>query len=311
MLRKILKWIGIGVGSLIGLLVIALATLFILGEMKWRREYSNYDIRVDAITIPTDEASIARGKHIATTHYCGSCHGENFAGDYLLNDPALIVLPAPNLTAGAGGVGTENTDDDWVRALRHGVGHDGRGMMGMPARIWNRMSDEDLGPLIAYLKTLPPVDNQLPERQIGPLGRVMLVLGELPPAEASVIDHEGARPAEPESGVTATYGAYLAHSTCSGCHGVDTLNGGTIRGVDGELEVALNLTPGGRLAQWSEEDFLAALRTGVAPDGHVLSDSMPWKYVGQMSDDELRAIWLYLQSLPPLEQNLERTDPPR
>lgn len=61
---------------------------------------------------------------------------------------------------------------------------------------------------------------------------------------------------------------------------------------------------------WSEEDFISTLRSGVTPSGHQLSDNMPWRYVGQMTDDELRAVWLYLQSLPALEQyeGDERTD---
>lgn len=63
-----------------------------------------------------------------------------------------------------------------------------------------------------------------------------------------------------------------------------------------------NLTPGSEVAFWSEEEFIATLRTGITPGGHQLNDFMPWKYFGQMTDDELRAVWLYLQSLPALEQ---------
>jgi hypothetical protein len=84
--------------------------------------------------------------------------------------------------------------------------------------------------------------------------------------------------------------------------------GGTTRTLDGELVTALNLTPGGELAGWTQADFITTLRTGVTPGGRVLSDEMPWTYVGQMTDDELEAIWLYLQSLPAREQGLERTD---
>ena len=63
-----------------------------------------------------------------------------------------------------------------------------------------------------------------------------------------------------------------------------------------------NLTPGSEVAFWSEEEFIATLRTGITPGGHQLNDFMPWKYFWQMTDDELRAVWLYLQSLPALEQ---------
>ena len=63
-----------------------------------------------------------------------------------------------------------------------------------------------------------------------------------------------------------------------------------------------NLTTGGEVAFWSEEEFIATMRTGVTPGGHQLNEYMPWKYFGQMTDDELKAVWLYLQSLPALEQ---------
>jgi len=66
--------------------------------------------------------------------------------------------------------------------------------------------------------------------------------------------------------------------------------------------VAPNLTMGGEMHAWSEADFITTLRTGVTPGGKQLKDVMPWKYFGQMTHDELKAVWLYLQSLPALEQ---------
>lgn len=63
-----------------------------------------------------------------------------------------------------------------------------------------------------------------------------------------------------------------------------------------------NLTPGGELAAWSEEDFFKTMRTGITPSGHQLDVEMPWMYYGRMTDEELRAMWLYLQSLPALAQ---------
>ena len=66
--------------------------------------------------------------------------------------------------------------------------------------------------------------------------------------------------------------------------------------------MALNLTRGGEVGFWSEELFLATMRTGVTPGGHKLIDFMPWKFFGQMTDEELSAVWMYLQSLPALPQ---------
>lgn len=300
---KVIKRVGIGAFVF---LLLALAVVIVASTFRWTRDYENLDVPIEAIAIPSDVAALSHGEHIATTHYCGYCHGDNLAGGFLVNEAALAVIPAPNLTAGAGGVGAANEDGDWVRAIRHGVGHDRRGLIGMPSRVWHQMSDEDLGALVAYLKTIPPVDNELPERRIGPLFRLMLALGQAPPPEPSLIDHDVPRSAPPEPGVTVEYGEYLATS-CTACHGVN-MAGGTTRTLDGELVTALNLTPGGELAGWTQADFISTLRTGVTPGGRHLSDEMPWTYVGQMTDDELQAIWLYLQSLPAREQSLERTD---
>jgi len=301
MIRKILKWIGIVLGSLIGLLVLALVVLYVIGTVKWNRLHGTYEVPVETISIPTDQASIARGEHIATIRICKDCHTETLSGQ-TESVPGLVTLSAPNLTSGAGGVGATNTDEDWVRAIRHGVGHDGRGLVLMPSAVWYYLSDEDLANLIAYLKSLPPVDNELLSTDLGPIGRVMLALGQLPPEiipNVTVIDHYAPRPVAPAPGVSVEYGEYLAH-ICATCHTAN-FNGQTIRG-GGKVYVALNLTPGGEMVGWSEEDFITTMRSGVTPSGHKLKDFMPWKYFRQMTDDELKAVWMYLQSLPALPQ---------
>jgi len=172
----------------------------------------------------------------------------------------------------------------------------------MPSRVFYYLSDEDLGALIAYLKSLPPVDNEMPPTDLGPLGRVMLPLGQLPDAlipNVTVIDHYAPRPVTLEPEVTVEYGEYLAN-TCTLCHGPN-LNGQTLR-EGPTVYVALNLTRGGEMVGWSEEQFITTMRTGVTPGGKQLIDFMPWKFFGQMTDDELKAVWMYLQSLPPLPQ---------
>jgi cytochrome c553 len=301
MIRKILKWIGIVLGSLIGLLVLAFIVLYVIGSVRWNKMHGEYEVPVETITIPTDQASIARGDHIATIRMCRHCHLDDLSGQ-AAGAPILVTLSVPNLTSGAGGVGATNTDEDWVGAIRHGVGHDARGLVLMPSSTWYYLSDEDLGALIAYLKSLPAVDNELPKTDLGPLGRVMLTLGQLPPEivpNAISIDHDGLRPLAPEPGVTVEYGEYLAR-TCALCHG-SSFNGQMIS-EGGPEYLAPNLTMGGEMRFWSEEDFMRTLRTGVTPNGNQLRSVMPWKYFGQMTDDELKAVWLYLQSLPALPQ---------
>lgn len=300
-MKKILIRIGKIVGIVFGVLVLAFVALYIIGSVKWSRMHGKYNVPVETLTIPTDEASIARGEHIATLHLCRICHTEALSGQ-AVSIPGLLTFGIPNLTSGVGGVGATNTDEDWVRAIRHGVGHDYRGLVMMPARTFYYLSDKDLSALIAYLKSLPPVDNELPPTDLGPLGRVMLALGQLPPdiiPNVTMIEHDAPRPVAPEPGVTVEYGEYLAY-TCALCHGPN-FNGQTVQ-IDGPPVLSTNLTPGSELRSWSEEDFIATLRTGVTPSGHQLKGEMPWKYLGQMTDDELKAVWLYLQSLPALGQ---------
>ena len=300
-MKRTLKLIGKIVAGLVGLLVLAFAVLYVIGTIKWNKLHGKYDVPVETIAIPTDRDSIARGEHVAAIHMCQHCHTDNLGGQ-TAGAPIMITLSVPNLTSGIGGVGATNTDADWVRAIRHGVGYDGRGLVLMPSAVWYYLSDKDLADLIAYLKSLPPVDKEMPPTDLGPIGRVMLTLGQLPPEiipNVVRIDHNALRPVAPQPGVSVEYGKYLA-LTCTLCHG-ENLNGQTVR-EGPNVYVALNLTQGGEMRAWSEKDFATALRTGVTPGGHKIIDFMPWKYFGQMNDDEMQAVWMYLQSLPALAQ---------
>jgi mono/diheme cytochrome c family protein len=108
----------------------------------------------------------------------------------------------------------------------------------------------------------------------------------------------------PERGVTVEYGEYLVNiNDCHICHGPN-LNGGPFPDPTITL-ISPNITPGGELGFWTEEQFIHTIQTGVTPSGHQLSDHMPWKDYRLFYDDEFKAIWLYLQSLPKLPQYTE------
>jgi len=296
MLKKVLKWIGIVLGGLIGLLVLAVLVLYIIGGAKVNKKY---EVPVETISIPTDAESIQRGEHLATIYICTSCHTESLSGELSFVLPGMVSIPSPNLTSGIGGIGRDYTDEDWVRAIRHGVGHDGRALFIMPSNSYYYLSNEDLRALIAYIKSLPPVDKELPGKRIEPIGRLMMALGMFPPLPVDQIDHTNPPPDGPEAGVTVAYGEYLSR-TCRECHG-ENLNGKPF-GPPGQEVPTPNLTPGGEPGSWSEQDFFNTLRTGVTPRGRQLREDMPWKYFGQMTDEELKALWMYLHSLPALEQ---------
>lgn len=296
-MRKVLKWIGIMLGGLVGLILLAVVAVFALSGLRINK---TYDIEIGTVSIPTDAASIESGQHVTTIRGCIDCHGENLGGEAFIEEPPLARLYATNLTSGKGGIGSTYTDADWERAIRHGVGPDGKPLIFMPAQEFYYLSDADLGEIIAYVKSIPPADNELPANTVGLLGRVLLLTGQIELLPVEVIDHTGPRPSAPEPGVTVEYGEYLAVG-CIGCHGQD-FSGGPITGAPPDWPAPPNLTPGGGLAGWSEEDFITTMRTGVTPIGRQLrNEYMPWEVIGQMTDDELKATWLYLQSLPPKE----------
>ena len=209
----------------------------------------------------------------------------------------LGTISAVNLTAGRGIGGDPLTDADYIATIRHGVDHNGRPILTMPSESYFYINDQELGEMIAYLKSTAPVDNPLPATRITPLGIALIgagAFGDLMAAEH--IDHQAARPADVQPGVTIAYGDYLVRTgQCRTCHGPD-LTGG--KDPDPNAPPAPSLTQAGELSSWDETDFIQALRSGSTPDGRQMSPFMPWMYIGQMTDNELKAMWLYLQSLP-------------
>jgi len=297
-MKRALKWAGIGLGGLLGVLLLATAAVYGITEYRLQK---TYDVTPAAVAFLNDQATIEKGKHIATTRGCVDCHTANLAGKVFVDAPPFGRLFAANLTGGRGGAGARyRSDTDWVRAIRHGIRPDGKPLLFMPSHEFNVLDDKDLGALIAYLKSVPPVDNVAPkENMVGPIGRVLFLKGDLPLVPAELIDHTAPRNVAPPAGPTAAYGAYLA-TGCTGCHGAG-FSGGPIPGAPPEFPPAANLTPDPAtgLGKWTEQDFFTALRTGRRPDGRQLREEMPWKLTAQMTDDEIRAMWLHLRSLAP------------
>ena len=217
MIKKILKWVGIILAGLLGLLVLAAITLYVVTEQKLNKVY---EVPPSGLVIPSDSATIVRGKHLVDSFgLCAGCHKDNFGGEVFNEGPLIGTISIANLTSGKGGVGSLFTGEDWVRAIRHGVDKDGKTLIDMPSNAFYNLSDEDLVAIIAYLKTIPPVDHEMPKTSLGLLGRFyILQMPELLPAQA--IDHQASRPPAAKPGVSVEYGEYLALA-CKGCHGPD------------------------------------------------------------------------------------------
>lgn len=296
-MKKIAKWIGIIVGALVGLALIAVITLYFIGNTSLTKVYN---FPPSNIAIPTDAESIAFGKHRAET-LCESCHGKDLSGGHFFEDKMMGTLDAANLTSGEGGVGREFTsDEDYVRAIRHGIDPQGKPIFMPAVTSTSQLSDQDLGSIIAYLKTIPPVDNVTREKDMKPMAKILMGAGMFPKMPASVVSHE-IHVTAPARGVSADYGNYLVSTNdCRECHGQE-MAGAEFPDPTIYL-ITPNLTPGGELGFWSEADFINTIRTGVTPGGHQLSEHMPWETYKLFTDDELKAIYMYLQSLPKLPQ---------
>lgn len=294
-MRKVLKIAGYLVAGAGAVAVVLAITVYVASNAKLQRSYA---VAARPVPIPADDAAVATGKHIVTTRGCVDCHGGDFGGARVVEDRAMGRIYGPNLTPGRGGTTVGFRDEDWVRAIRHGISREGRGLFVMPADEYARLSDEDLGCVIAFLKTLPPVDRERVAPVFGPVTRVFLALEKMKLA-AEMIDHANVRPQLVAKAPTVRYGRYLAHG-CVACHG-SNFSGGRIAIGLPSWPPARNLTKhtSGNLVQWSEADFVRAIREGRRPDGTELNPAMPRGFAG-LDDVELRALWLFFNSLPPV-----------
>ena len=160
------------------------------------------------------------------------------------------------------------------------------------------MSDDDLGAIVAFINQLPPVDREWPSPSVKLGGRLMMVATNDALLPAELIDHHDARSTPTAPAPTAEYGEHLASSTgCRSCHRAD-LSGGA-----GPPPGAANITRAGAIKNWSEADFVRAIRTGRRPNGTEISPSMPRDF-SHLTDLELHALWLYLQSVPPRPETI-------
>jgi mono/diheme cytochrome c family protein len=187
---------------------------------------------------------------------------------------------------------------DWERTLRHGIKPDGRPLLIMPSEDYSRWTDADVGAVVAYVRSLPPVAGGPAEFRLPLPVRVLYGYGVIKDA-AEKIDHALPPPQPVPEGPTVEHGRYVAQM-CVGCHG-EGLSGGRIPGGPPDWPAAANLTPGegSVLPRYADATALRlALRSGKRPDGSTISAVMPFQSLREMSDIDLEAIHAYLQTVP-------------
>ena len=281
--------------GLVGAIALLIAGLYLWSEIRLNRTYA---VAGQPITLPTDEAALAEGARLFVTRGCSDCHLADGRGDTVIDDPAIGLIIGTNLTTGAGGVVGAYDDALLARAIRDGLDENGQPLLAMPSWEFQGYSDEDTALLIAHIRNLPPVDNVFPASRPGPVGRLLFLAGQLPLVPAEMIDHDAPKVASVTVEASAAYGEYLAQG-CTGCHGTG-FSGGAIPGGPPDWPLATNITPDTEtgIGAWTQADFLTAMRAGVRPDGSSIDPFMPWANFSQMTDVELEALWLYLQTVP-------------
>ena len=259
---------------------------------------------------------VARGRYLTQGLLgCESCHSPkewnkhgapNLAGMELAGQ--VLPLPefpgsmtAPNLTPDSDTGGGDWTDDQFARAIREGIGHDGRTIFPMmPYSEYKRLSDEDLASVVVFLRSIPAVRNPLPPTRVKfPIN--YLVQGAPEPVTEPVHG--------PKAADQLATGKYLAGLGC-GCHraaeNVDFGGGESLKGPWGEVTSA-NITPDpSGIGYYDEAKFVEVMRTGYV-GARKLNSIMPFGEFQNLNDDDLKAVFAYLRTVKPVNHRVDNT----
>jgi mono/diheme cytochrome c family protein len=292
--RGWLKWIGGILSSLLTLVFLLVAVVISLGIYKMN--VAPYKYSDAQVTIAATPEQLALGERYANT--CTGCHSTtgqlplDGGSDNFLDGSPMGVLYAPNLTPG--GPLKDWTDTEIIRAIREGVKKNGQPLMVMPSEAFHHLSDEDVYAIVAYLRSQPAVDRQVPDRNLSLMAAIFLGAGMFPTSAQPPIT---APVVAPQPG-TVAYGEYLSRGFgCRDCHGPDLAGQpSNYQGPHGP-----NLTeivPG-----WTQENFLTLFHDGIDPLGSpVPPNEMPWKeYQKVFTDEQLIDLFNYIHGLAPME----------
>ena len=272
-MKNLFKWLVRVIGVLTLAVVGAAAYIFVVSE---RAREQAYDVPVTSFTAPRDPAAVENGRRQAIIHGCTSCHGPQLSGLTMLDDPKLARIRSPNITM----IVPQYSDAELARLLRQGVKRDGHGLWVMPASP--HLSDEDLGAIIVYLRTVPQQPGDAGEVTMGPLARLGVATGKM----GSSVNLESIRPTVVDRSNPIAFGRYLVKSACTDCHG------SKLEGSEFVKSPSLMVVAG-----YEEADFTRLMRTGIGVGDRELGKMTVMGRVrfSSLTDEEIGAIRAYLQ----------------
>lgn len=282
-IRRTMKWTGIAVLGLFGLALIAVLTIYVAMGHHIGKTYA---VQGEDVVVPADAASIKEGQRQAQLRGCaGGCHGSVAEGGVMISffDGTRVVAPDLGLYA------RQHSTSELERVIRHGVKPDDTGVIRvMPSEMLSKLNDHDLGLIIAWLRSQPESENDLPETRYGPVARVLgfvfkRKIGTL--IAPDVIDHAYAPPHDLSD--VMTHGRYLADTVCSECHGNDLR--GAPDGSTPSLVMAMT---------YSLEDFATLMREGTPTGGRELGlmAGVSRSRFSRFNENEVMALHTYLSS---------------
>jgi cytochrome c553 len=270
-----MRWILRGLAVIAGLVLLVLVIVYAGSEWVIRKGHA---VPMVEVAIPRDAASVAEGARMARIANCRDCHGGNGEGKVLFEDPMLGRIAPPPLAR----VAASMTDAELVRAIRHGVKKDGSSLFIMPTYALGHLSDQDVGRIVAWIRSLrPDTTDSTATMSYGPIGRALILAGKLPAMANSARLSQPARPAD--------MGRYVADFACLACHKLH---------VDGTMEDGTTKVPALApvVAAYDPARLKKLLRTGVGtkPD-HGLMSKVARESFFVLTDPEINAIQAYLR----------------
>jgi mono/diheme cytochrome c family protein len=316
MMRKIARFFVVSAAVLAGLALVLTGVILIRSKRTFDAPYPN-------ITASKDPKVIETGRYIAYgPGHCVGCHTDEsqkaavqrgemppLSGGLKFELPFGVTY-TPNLTPDPEtGIG-KRTPQELARFIRYGVRHDHRAAL--PFMDFNDMSDSDLQAVVSFLMSQPAVHRPIPESKFNLVGKALFAFVIEPRGPSAVPPH-----VSPAPGATVERGAYLANNVavCATCHTKRSMMDGSYLAAkfsggfalpndddQSKIYITPNLTPEprtGRIASWSEEQFVGRFQAGVGMPG----SHMPWRQYQKMSTEDLQAIYRYLRTLQPVVNN--------
>lgn len=279
-MQRALKWLGISVGSILGLVVLAIFVIWIGGGVIVGR---TYDTPATSFVADSETANIDEGRRVAFTMGCyDGCHGDGLGGNVFFDEFLIGTFVAPDLTRSF----NDLSDAELDSVIRHGIRRNGKSTFIMPSSALHHLSDDDLNNITAFIRSQPLGNGPASEASPGLLARLFLLIREFKPRAQEVIDDAPWMSGTPTR-TSPEAGRYLALTACAECHGLD-LQG------DGEFSPSLVA-----VVAYSLEDFATLMKTGV-PIGDRELDLMKEVATGRFvhfTDGEIEALHGYLRTL--------------